>query len=105
MCFAYTALHALRDGYTVYGLIDAAGDSTLDAHKYGIIRMLRAGVIPITLESLVSEWMMTGPIQKQASLSKKYIQSTVQCIGLQQVDISKRSLLELFHYLNISFIK
>ena len=78
MCFAYTALHALRDGYTVYGLIDAAGDSTLDAHKYGIIRMLRAGVIPITLESLVSEWMMTGPIQKQASLSKKYIQSTVQ---------------------------
>ena len=31
MCFAYTSLHALKEGYEVYGLIDAAGDSTLDA--------------------------------------------------------------------------
>jgi hypothetical protein len=30
------ALHALKDGYEVYGLIDAAGDSTCVAHKYGI---------------------------------------------------------------------
>jgi nicotinamidase-related amidase len=57
MCFAYTALHALKEGYEVYGLMDAAGDSTEDAHKYGIKRMLQAGLIPITLESLVSEWM------------------------------------------------
>jgi nicotinamidase-related amidase len=57
MCFAYTALHALKEGYEVYGLMDAAGDSTPDAHKYGIKRMLQAGVIPITTESLVSEWM------------------------------------------------
>jgi nicotinamidase-related amidase len=57
MCFTYTALHGLKEGYEVYGLIDAAGDSTVDAHKYGIERMLQAGVIPITLESLVSEWM------------------------------------------------
>jgi nicotinamidase-related amidase len=57
MCFAYTALHALKEGYEVYGLMDAAGDSTSDAHKYGIERMLQAGVIPITTESLVSEWM------------------------------------------------
>ena len=28
MCFAYTAIHAIREGYDVYGLIDAAGDST-----------------------------------------------------------------------------
>ncbi|MGP8024174.1 MAG: isochorismatase family protein [Methanobacterium sp.] len=57
MCFTYTALHGLREGYEIYGLIDAAGDSTVDAHKYGVERMLQAGVIPITLESLVSEWM------------------------------------------------
>ena len=57
MCFTYTALHAIKEGYDVYGLIDAAGDSTLDAHNYGVKRMLQAGVIPITLESLVSEWM------------------------------------------------
>jgi nicotinamidase-related amidase len=57
MCFAYTALHALKEGYEVYGLMDAAGDSTADAHKYGIERMLQAGVIPLTTEGLVSEWM------------------------------------------------
>ena len=57
MCFAYSALHALKGGLEVYGLMDAAGDSTVDAHKYGVERMLQAGVVPITLESLVSEWM------------------------------------------------
>ena len=57
MCFAYTAIHAVREGYEVYGLMDAAGDSTPDAHKFGIKRMLQVGVVPITLESLVSEWM------------------------------------------------
>lgn len=46
MCFAYTALHALKEGYEVYGLIDAAGDSTLDAHKYGVERMLPAAAGP-----------------------------------------------------------
>lgn len=57
MCFAFTALHALREGMDVYGLMDAAGDSTKAAHKYGIKRMLGAGVIPTTWETLVSEWM------------------------------------------------
>ncbi len=28
MCFAYTAMHGLKEGLTVYGLMDAAGDST-----------------------------------------------------------------------------
>jgi hypothetical protein len=26
MCFAYTALHGLKEGNEVYGLIDAVGD-------------------------------------------------------------------------------
>jgi len=57
MCFAFTALHGLREGMDVYGLMDAAGDATHDAHKYGIKRMLQAGVIPITWETITSEWM------------------------------------------------
>ncbi len=57
MCFAYSALHALKEGYDCYGLMDAGGDSTPEAHQFGIERMLQAGVIPITVESLVSEWM------------------------------------------------
>jgi nicotinamidase-related amidase len=31
MCFAYTVLHALKDGYEVYWLMDVTGDSTRDA--------------------------------------------------------------------------
>lgn len=57
MCFAYSALHAIKEGLESYGLMDAAGDSTPEAHQFAIERMLQAGVVPITLESLVSEWM------------------------------------------------
>jgi nicotinamidase-related amidase len=57
MCFAFTALHALRDGFEVYGLIDAGGDATPAAHGYGVKRMVQAGVVPLTWMSLVSDWM------------------------------------------------
>jgi hypothetical protein len=78
MCFSYTALHALKKGYEAYGLMDAAGDSTVEAHQYGIKRMLQAGVIPITLESWYQNGCMIGTIQRQASLSKRSIRSTGQ---------------------------
>ena len=83
MCFAYTALHALKEEYEVYGLIDAAGDSTLDAHKYGVKRMLQAGVIPITLESLVSEWMHDWNNPKASELVKEVYSKYGAMIGLQ----------------------
>jgi nicotinamidase-related amidase len=83
MCFAYTALHALREGYDVYGLIDAAGDSTSDAHKYGVKRMLQAGVIPITLESLVSEWMHDWNNPKAGELVKEVYSKYGAMIGFQ----------------------
>jgi len=71
MCFTYTALHAVKEGYEVYGLMDAAGDSTHDAHRYGIKRMIQAGVIPITVESLVSEWMHDWGNPKTGELVKE----------------------------------
>jgi nicotinamidase-related amidase len=83
MCFTYTALHAIRDEYEVYGLVDAAGDSTLDAHKYGIKRMLQAGVIPITLESLVSEWMHDWNNPKAGELVKEVYSKYGAMIGFQ----------------------
>jgi nicotinamidase-related amidase len=82
MCFAYTALHALKEGYEVYGLIDAAGDSTPDAHKYGVERMLQAGVIPITVESLVSEWMHDWQNPKAGELVKEVYSKYGAMIGL-----------------------
>ncbi len=82
MCFAYSALHALKEGLEVYGLIDAAGDSTPMAHKYGIERMLQAGVIPITLESLVSEWMHDWGNPKAGELVKEVYSKYGAMIGL-----------------------
>ncbi len=83
MCFAYTALHALKEGYQVYGLIDAAGDSTPEAHKYGIKRMLQAGVVPITLESLVSEWMHDWNNPKASELVKEVYSKYGAMIGFR----------------------
>jgi nicotinamidase-related amidase len=71
MCFAYTALHALKEGFDVYGLIDASGDSVHDAHKYGVKRMTQAGVIPITLVQLTSEWMHAWTNPKSGELIKE----------------------------------
>jgi nicotinamidase-related amidase len=82
MCFTYTALHAVKEGYDVYGLIDAAGDSTIDAHNYGVKRMLQAGVIPITLESLVSEWMHDWDNPKSGKLVEEVYSNYGAMIGL-----------------------
>ena len=71
MCFAFTTLHGLREGMDVYGLMDATGDSTHDAHKYGIKRMLQAGVIPITWETITSEWMHDWTNPKVPELMKE----------------------------------
>jgi nicotinamidase-related amidase len=83
MCFAYTALHGLKNGFNVYGLMDAAGDSTPAAHKYGIERMLQAGVIPITLESLVSEWMHDWGNPRSGDLVKAVYSKYGAMIGMK----------------------
>lgn len=83
MCFCYTALHALRDGYEVYGLMDAAGDSTPDAHRYGIKRMFQAGVTPITVESLISEWLHDWANPKAGDLVKEVYSRYGYMIGLR----------------------
>ncbi len=82
MCFAYTAIHALKLGYDVYGLIDAAGDSTPDAHRYGVERMLQVGVVPITLETVVSEWMHDWNNPKAGELVQRVYSGYGAMIGL-----------------------
>jgi hypothetical protein len=82
MCFAYTAIHAIKEEYEVYGLMDAAGDSTVEAHNFGIERMLQVGVVPITLESLVSEWMHDWNNPKAAELVSEVYSKYGAMIGL-----------------------
>lgn len=81
--FTYTALHAIKEGYDVYGLIDAGGDSTEDAHNYGVKRMIQAGLIPITLESLVSEWMHDWNNPKAGELVENVYSNYGAMIGLK----------------------
>jgi nicotinamidase-related amidase len=57
MCFADTAIHGVREGFDVYGVMDAAGDWNADTHTYGVQRMVQAGVVPTTWMPTVSEWM------------------------------------------------
>ena len=83
MCFAYTAIHAIKEEYEVYGLIDAAGDSTIDAHKYGVERMLQVGVVPLTLEALVSEWMHDWNNPKAGELVAEVYSKYGAMIGLR----------------------
>ena len=54
-----------------------------DAHKYGIKRMLQAGVVPITVESLVSEWMHDWGNPKAGELVKEVYSRYGYMIGLQ----------------------
>jgi nicotinamidase-related amidase len=82
MCFAYSALHAIKGGFEVYGLIDAAGDSTKDAHNYGVERMLQAGVVPMTLESLVSEWMHDWANPKAGELVREVYSKYGYMLGI-----------------------
>jgi nicotinamidase-related amidase len=82
MCFAFTALHALKEGYDVYGLMDAAGDSVPEAHSYGIKRMIQAGVIPVTLVQLVSEWMHDWANPKAGELVKEVYSKYDAMLGM-----------------------
>ena len=59
-----------------------AGDSTDAAHKFGIKRMLQAGVIPITVESLVSEWMHDWGNPKSGEAVKEVYSKYGAQIGL-----------------------
>jgi nicotinamidase-related amidase len=69
-----TALGASELGYDVYGLMDAAGDTSPERHNYGVQRMLRSGITPLTWMSLASEWMngWAAPAESFAEETGKY---------------------------------
>jgi len=70
MCFAFTALRGLREGFDVFGVMDAAGSESLDAHNTAVQRMVQAGVVPCTWMQTVSEWMNKWNNPKAGELVK-----------------------------------
>ena len=57
VCLLLPVLHAQRDGFETYFVIDAVGGSTILAHDVAIKRMIQAGSQPLTLNSLITEWI------------------------------------------------
>ncbi len=70
MCFAHTALHGLREGYDVFGVIDTAGGESKDSHNMAVLRMIQAGVVPVTWEQVVAEWMKTWSNPKAGQIAQ-----------------------------------
>jgi nicotinamidase-related amidase len=66
VCMAFTALDALREGYEVYPVVDAIAGTSVDAHRYGLERVIQAGGQPISWVSLACElqrdWNRTATV-------------------------------------------
>jgi nicotinamidase-related amidase len=56
VCVAMPALQALGEGYDVFGVTDASGGVSVEAHAMGVERMILAGIKPITWLAVLCEW-------------------------------------------------
>lgn len=57
VCNTTFALSCMRDtDYEIYMVADASGGTSLAAHKYGMDRMVQAGVVPVTWQQVLLEW-------------------------------------------------
>lgn len=65
-CVLYTALGALRLGYTVAIVADATAGETPEAHNLALQRMIQAGVIPTSVISFATELQNDWANQKTA---------------------------------------
>ena len=71
MCFSFTALHALREGFEVFGVMDAAGSESAVAHELAVQRMVQAGVAPCTWLQTSCEWMDTWANPQASALVER----------------------------------
>jgi nicotinamidase-related amidase len=66
VCLAFPTLDALRQGYEVFPVVDAVGGTSLEAHRAGLERIVRAGAQPIGWVSLACElqrdWARTATV-------------------------------------------
>ena len=55
ICLAMPAIQAAGEGYEVYAVTDASGGVSAEAHEMAVLRMVMAGVVPITWLAVASE--------------------------------------------------
>lgn len=57
VCNNSFALSAMHDaGYEIYMVADASGGTSKEAHDYAMLRMIQAGVVPVTWQQVLLEW-------------------------------------------------
>ncbi|TZG31245.1 hydrolase [Agrobacterium sp. B1(2019)] len=77
ICLAMPAIQAAGEGWDVYGVTDASGGVSLEAHEMAVLRMVQAGVTPITWLAVVSEWQRDWAREESAqSLGKEVLPHT-----------------------------
>jgi nicotinamidase-related amidase len=54
-CLTFPTLDALREGYEIYPVVDAAGGTSVEAHKAGLERVIQAGAKPTSWVQLACE--------------------------------------------------
>jgi len=52
--FAFSAM--AEGGYEIYMVADASGGTSKEAHDYAMLRMIQAGVVPMTWQQVLLEW-------------------------------------------------
>jgi nicotinamidase-related amidase len=55
VCLAFPALDALNEGYEVYPVVDAVGGTSVEAHRAGLSRIVKAGAQPLSWTALSCE--------------------------------------------------
>lgn len=72
ICLAFPAIHALGDGYEVYAVTDASGGVSKEAHEVAILRMVQAGVVPLTTAvfggELQRDWAREATVPKMGEI-------------------------------------
>lgn len=76
VCITTASLSALEDDYDVYVITDASGGISEEAHQMSIMRMVQAGVKPMTsLQYLLEvhrDWARSDTYEQVMVISKKY---------------------------------
>jgi nicotinamidase-related amidase len=54
-CLTFPTLDALKEGFEVYPIVDAVGGTSVEAHRAGLDRVVRAGAQPTSVVQLLCE--------------------------------------------------
>lgn len=57
ICLAFPVVHAQKEGYETYFVVDAVGGTTPEAHAAAVQRMIQAGSVPLNWMGLLAEWV------------------------------------------------